>query len=420
MGVVTTRPQRRMLLAATAVATAVVVSTVVGMTPPVVAEGAPGGLAIPGAAQAGPPDWVRPGTRVTLHGSAASIVNATSTYVEDPAGPWVDPATGTHYRRVDQTGDVTSGGAGDGISQLDVLAVDGTDVIVSQSLYAIDRTNGVFIPSGVTGGRLPGATAMGAWVTPQLLANLAPADMGGLLVLRGDFPLDGTSYHAISFVTPTPGAYSSDTYDTQTGVLLAEDTQSPSAPGGSTVGEYLTQTHFVSTRQRSLPGMGAANPAWVAGNQGLSYSGSEEVSNPLAPGTGTLTIPMRVSVKFGTTGPDWATYTQDVELDYQGMAPQHSQTSAATGPNGLYWWDPPTLAGLRTGQVLDEDPVTGERITVGSVGNGPAGPALTITSHMPGIDTGATYDLGTGVLLAYQASIPASGTTWAVQLEALP
>ena len=407
-------------MASLAAATTAVVLMVAATTSLAVAQGAPGGPAIPGASQSGPPDWVGPGTRLTLHGSAASIANATSTYVEDPAGPWVDPATGTHYRRVDQTGDVTSGGAGDGISQLDVLAVDGTDVIVSQSLYAIDRANGVFIPSGVTGGRVPGATGMGGWVTPQLLADLAPADMAGILVLRGDFALDGTTYHAISFVTPTPGAYTSDTYDTQTGVLLAEDTQAPSAPGGSTVGEYLTQTHFVTIRQRSLPGMGATNPAWVAGTQGLTYSGSEGITDPLAPGTGTLTIPMHVRVSFGDRGPDWATYTQDVELDQQGMAPQHSQASAATSATGLYWWDPPTLAGFRAGQVLDEDPVTGERITVDSVGSGPAGPAVTITSHMPGIDTSATYDVGTGVLVAYQANMPVRGTAYELQLDALP
>jgi len=414
-----TRPHRRRFPASSSAVIAAAALLVAVATPPVVAQSAPGGVVIPGAAQSGPPDWVKPGTRLTLHGSAASIVNATSTYVEDPAGPWVD-AAGKHYRRVDQTGDVTSGGAGDGISELDVLALDGTDVIVSQSLYAIDRANGVFIPSGVTGGQLPGSTALGAWVTPQLLANLAPADMGGQLVLRGDFPLDGTTYHAVSFVTPTPGAYTSDTYDTQTGVLLAEDTQAPSAPGSSTVGEYLTQTHFVSIRQRSLPGMGSTNPGWVAGSHGLSYTGSEGVSNPLAPGTGTMTVPMRVRVTFGSTGPDWATYTQDVELDFQGLAPQHSQTSAATSATGLYWWDPATLAGFHAGQVLDEDPVTGQRISVDSVGSGPAGPTTTISSKMPGIETNATYDEATGVLLVFQANMPASGTAYSVQLDALP
>jgi len=416
----TPRARWRQRTAGHALVIAFAVAMAVPAAAPALAQAAPGAAALPGVGSFGPPDWVKPGTRVSFHGSAAAITGDASTYVEDPNGPWQDPATGKHYSLVEPTGATTSGGGGDGISQLDVLAIDGNDVVVSQSSYAIDRINSVFIAPSVSGGREPGAAASGAWVSPTWLAQLDPASLGGLLVLRGDFVLDGTTYHAVSLVRPTPGAYASDTYDTQTGVLLAEDTQTPDTQGGLPGSTLLTQTHYIGTRQRMIPGLGGIDPEWVATTPQLTYSGTEAITNPLVPSAGAMTAPMHVTVTLAPGGRDWETYTQDVEVDLAGVTPQHTQTSGATGTTGIYWWDTATLATLRPGQLIDQDPVTTERVTVDAVGPGPAGQAVTIASHKPGIDTRATYDLATGVLVAFDESLPVAGTTYSLQLDSLP
>ena len=119
-------------------------------------------------------------------------------------------------------------------------------------------------------------------------------------------------------------------------------------------------------------------------------------------------------------GTDWATYAQDVETDFQGLPPQHAQTSGATGTTGIYWWDTAALAGFRVGQLLDQDPVTGEQVTVAAVNAGPAGPAVTIASHKPGIDAQAVYDQATGVLVTFGESLPAAGTVYSLQIESMP
>ena len=258
------------------------------VAPPVLAQTNPNGPTIPGAAGLGPPAWVKPGTRITFHNAAATVGGSPSVFVEDPNGPWQDPSTGKHYSMQESASSDTQGSGGDGVSQVDVVAIEGTDVVLSESGYAIDRLNGVhFIPGGApSGGRLPGGQPGDTWVSPELLAGVVPSNLGGMLLLRGDFVLDGTTYQAVSLVRPDPTNYASYTYDTESGVLLAEDTQTqgtvpgtdPQVPSGDT---FMTVTHLAGICQRDVPGLAGTNPEWVASTAGLTYSGAEAITNPL-------------------------------------------------------------------------------------------------------------------------------------------
>ena len=141
---------RRSVLGVTA-ATAFVLAMLAA--PSALAQTNPNGPALPGAAGLGPPDWVKPGTRISFHNAAATVSGSQSVFVEDPTGPWEDPSTGTHYSLQESSGSAIGGSGGDGVSQVDVVAIEGTDVVLSQSGYAIDRLNGVrFIPGGAPSG----------------------------------------------------------------------------------------------------------------------------------------------------------------------------------------------------------------------------------------------------------------------------
>ena len=188
---------------------------------------------LPTDSQLGPPQWVKPGTRITFYQAAASIAESRFAWVEDPNGTWTDPTTGKHYRRTDESGEGVPTASGDGFTQIDVLAIEGTDVVLSTSLYPIDHLTNQFFLGGSSGAKVRGDAVDGSWINPTELAQLQNAQLGDILVLRGDYVLNGATYHAISFATTTPGAYQSYTYDTQTGLLLSATTNTAGATSNS-------------------------------------------------------------------------------------------------------------------------------------------------------------------------------------------
>ena len=393
---------------------------------PVAAQGAgPGGALDAGALP--PPSWVQPGARVTFYSAAAAVAQSRYQLIEDPEGPWQDPVTGKHYRNTEDTGESMGGASGDGVSQVDVVALDGNDVVLSMALYGIDRANGTLAVLPGAGAKAPGGAVDGLWVAPQILAQLHTGSLGGLLVLRGDYPLNGTTYEAVSIVNPTPGAYSSQTYDTATGVLLASTTDTAGAvspvqlPGqGPAQGaSQLTISRFVSIRQMTTPGIGSAAPAWVSTTPGLSYAGEYRWTNPVDPSSGSFSSPMSAQVTFTESGATWATYGLHTQMNIGGMA-SPSDASGVSSGTGPYWWDPAALAAMRTGQALDTDPVTTMTVAVTGADPGPAGPTVTITSSIPGTSGYATYDVATGALVGQTISVISSGATVQLGLQQMP
>jgi hypothetical protein len=384
------------------------------------------GSTLPDATAYGPPAWVQPGVRLSFYAAGASVAQSRFAWVEDVNGDWQDPATGKRYRRTDETGEGVGGGSGDGVTQIDILAVEGKDVVLASSAYGIDRANNQFAVLPGSGGRVPGGVVDGAWIHPDLLAKLQDARQDGVLVLRGDYPLGGTTYHAISFASTSPGSSQSYTYDTETGLLLSATTSTAGAtspvtapgeapPQGNT---ELTITRFLGTRQLSLPGLGGANPDWVARTPQLRYSGTYDFRNPVDPSSGSLSFPMDLTVDLGVGGRDWATFKVTSQIGMPGSGPSYS--SGATGTTGLYWLDPAALTGLTAGQQLDQDPVTGAVQTVSAIGTGVAGRTVSITTQLPGVTTVADYDAGSGVLAAYEADLASSGATIRLALQNVP
>jgi hypothetical protein len=173
----------------------------------------------------------------------------------------------------------------------------------------------------------------------------------------------------------------------------------------------LTISRFVSVRQRTIPGLGSANPTWVASTHQLQYAGTYHWVNPVDPTSAAFDYPATLTITLKPGGATWAAYGADSVV--QMLAPVPSHSDAVAGGAGPYWFEPQTLAGFQAGQLLDQDPITGERDTVGTVGNG----GVTIVADLPGAHSESTYNASSGVLTEIVLTETAKGSTIDLRLR---
>lgn len=381
----------------------------------------------PEAATLGAPDWVTVGTQVTWYTAGASVAQSRYQWVEDPDGTWQDPATGKKYRRTDESGEGTGSGAGDGWSVMDVVALEGVQVVQGWTLYGIDRLGGTLTVAPIGGAKVPGAVVDSAWMHPTLLARLLADGFSGLQVLHGPYPLDGRTYDALSLVSNGASGYQSWTWDLATGLLLVSSSRqdgafSPfSAPGETApqANSFLGYQQLVGVRQRTTPGIGSTPPDWVLGTGRLSYSGTWTFVNPMDPGGGAMTMPMTSEATFTPGGPTWVNVRFRNTIDMSGYPNTAEGTNLATG-TGSWWWDPAALAAMTRGQVLDEDTLLSARATVEDVLPWQGGDSVIIRTELPGNVFRAQFDVASGVLLGSEIFQAQQGTTMRLGLDALP
>lgn len=372
-----------------------------------------------------PPAFVVPGARLTWYAAGASVANSRFSWVEEPCTPqsWTDRQSGKCYRRTDESGEGQPGASGDGLSQLDIVAVDGPNAVIQGTLYTFFRENNTLLWNPIGGGSFNAINLDGGWVHPAQLAQIAQSGLGGFLVLRGNYRLGMTDYDALGVVSGLgTSSYASYTYDLNSGLLLSANTSSggvtspiraegESAPTGNS---QLTMARFAGYRARNSPGLEAAKPDWVNGTSQLTYQGTYNFINPVDPSSANLTYPVEFSAQLGQGGATWSAFNGRTTVPQLGM--DSTVQGVATG-NGPLWFDPQTLAQLSAGQVLDEDGLTGERISVAFVGQGGNGqPVVAIDSQMPGKFVRSTYELDTGMLLGFDLQQQNAGTTISVQL----
>jgi hypothetical protein len=346
-----------------------------------------------------PPDWVRPGTRLTWYGETASIRTSPYTYVEDPEGDWEDPDTGKRYRQTET--DEMPTAAAHGWTHTDVLAVDGDRVALETTLWPIDLTSDRLSVVPLGGGVFPGVAVDGAWVRADLLAGVESGRTGDLQVLRGAYQLGEAMVDSVAFLSRAEGSYASTVFDASTGALIAT-TGRAQAQGSQVHGPLddpegnvsIVWTRLADLRQRDLPGLGSPLPDWVAPGVTLTYAGSMEYVNAYDPAGFRVSYPVEMTVTVAEVGAGWATYAVRTATSLEGYL-QESAGAGANGAAGGYWYDPAALAGMSAGTVLDDDPTTGVRLAVESAD--PAG-GVTLRTQAPGIAVTGTYDPATGVL----------------------
>lgn len=352
-----------------------------------------------GAPDGAPPDWVRPGTRLTWYGETASIRTSPYTYVEDPEGDWEDPATGKRYRQTET--DEMPTAAARGWTHTDVLAVDGDRVALETTLWPIDLTSDRLSLVPLGGGVFPGGAVDGAWVRADLLAGLASGRTGNLQVLRGAYQLGDETVDSVAFLNRAEGSYASTVFDASNGALIATTGRSQ-AQGSQVHGPFddpqanvsIVWTRLVDLRQRDLLGLGNPLPSWVTPGVTLTYAGTVEYANVYDPSGFRVSYPVEMTVTVDQVGAGWATYGVRTATNLEGYL-QESAGVGAAGTAGGYWYDPAALAGMSAGTVLDDDPATGVRLAVESVD--PAG-GVTLRTQAPGVTVTGTYDPSSGVL----------------------
>ncbi len=366
--------------------------------------------AFPSVAGGGPPDWVTPGLRLSWYGEAASVRTSDYTYVEDEDGDWEDPVTHKRYRRTEE--DEMPTAAGRAYTQSDVIAVDGDDVILGTTMIGIDMESGAPSIIPLWGGRYAGAAVDGAWVRPDLLAEVATGGTTELRVLRGAYDLWGTSVPAVAFMSKGEGSYASTVFDEASGALIASTSRAKGAgspvhgpidlPEGNVL---IAWTRLAAVRQRDLPGLTGALPDWVVPGLVLRYTGSATVTNPFDPSGFSATWAVEASVTIEDTGAAWATYASTTSVDYDSYV-DSSHATGATGAVGQYWYAPDGMAQLSEGDVLDDDPLTGAQLTVERVG----ADAVTLGLEMDGVAVASTYDRASGAMTAMTLQQGASTT----------
>lgn len=290
--------------------------------------------------------------------------------------------------------------AGRAVSQTDVIAVESEDVILSTSLWGIDLSTGQLSLVPLWGGRYPGAAVDGAWARPDLLAQVASGGTPELQVLRGTYWLGETPVEAVRILSRTQGDYASTVFDAGSGLLVASTRRYKAAgspfhgPPDMLEGNVkIMFTRFVDVRERVLPGLGAAVPAWVVPGTQLVYSGQATVTNPFDPYCFSTGWPVEVVVTLDAVGGSWATFKSTTAIDFDGYV-ERSEASGATGSAGLYWYDPASLATMTAGTVLDEDPITGALLSVEWADGG----SVTLLTEVPGVTMRASYEVASGVL----------------------
>jgi hypothetical protein len=241
-----------------------------------------------------------------------------------------------------------------------------------------------------------------------------------MLVLRGDYPIDGKTYKAIMFASKNPGSYLSYVYDTETGLLLSAqtNTQGATTVGGVPGNSELSLTRLAGVRQRNIPGQNGTNPAWVASTTKLSYSGLYNFTNPMDPSSASYTFPTSSNITLARGGRNWATYTAQTTV--QMGTGSTSNSSGVTGTAGTYWMDVSALKAMTVGQVLDTEPATGEKLTVQSISTQQGRNVVNVSDQMAGFDAVLNYDQASGALISYQIKIASSGATYQFQLQQSP
>jgi hypothetical protein len=216
------------------------------------------------------------------------------------------------------------------------------------------------------------------------------------------------------------GTYASTVFDSKSGAQVAY-TGRAKGPGSPVHGPtdnpegnvVVAWARLVGVRQRDVPGIGGALPDWVRRGLTMRYTGTATVHNPFDPSF-RMVDPVEATVTLDDVGPGWATFSSRTSVDYNGYL-DTAQGTGATGAVGQYWYAPDALRQLRAGAVLDEDPVTGARVTVDAVD----GSGVTLRTEMPGVSVVATYDPSSGAMTAMTIEQSGSYTTTEVRLASI-
>lgn len=348
---------------------------------------------IPKLEQLQNPDWVKVGTRMSYYSATADVPEGYEKFILDEEGDWVGVKSGKHYRREE-----IFGAAGHGVTQIDVLSVEGGVSALKVNSWLYSSFTGPLVP--IKQGAYIGLAAGGDWyINPQALANLQERRGGGVTILRMPYTIDDVTYNAIRIQQESDTASFAHIYDLQDGKLLATFNSVASVDKKSTVFAYAT---LIGVRQMDLPWLGQDLPEWIREGTVMRYEGAKAFEAKLAG----YNFPTAVSLDMSITdtGRRYYTYTKTGSMSASGFPDQYGQEEQIGGigePGGLAL-PPDALAMLQTGQVIDTDDVTGITVEVKDVGRDADGRSIVVLFASNQIYSAeVTYDRDTGMMIGF-------------------
>jgi hypothetical protein len=326
------------------------------------------------------PRWLRTGTRVTYHVQSAS-------FIQDPDSP--DPSGG-------------------GYLQYDLVAFDRKEVVSSSKFYLVNVLNGVVTPSTVAPSYgIPGLGDF--WISPVVLTHAEDAASPNLAVVRMPTVVGDQEYSAVRFQYQDGDAEYVWMFDQESGLLLFhryaigdplyEDSQAG-------------QLTLLQRRRLSIPWRRDIKPDWVRTGVNLEYEG---VYGTVPPASPRVDLPYGLTARITRAQRRWSEY--EVTDYLYGVV--NTRGSRVSGTAQLFdaLWLPVSAAGrIRTGQVLDTDPVTGARIVVESKD------AATVVLAEIGdaYRTALNYDAVDGRLLGISSQTQVGLATTLIDVQVVP
>ncbi len=346
-----------------------------------------------------PPDWVVPGARITQYG--ASVQGSKEVKPEQVSG-----AGGTSY------------------VQYDIVAVTEIGVVLESRIYFEPRPGAAPELTNVNTALVDHATGGGLWMRPADIANTPntePNDpnTADATVERGVYQIDDDSYDAIFFITKAGNTTQRRIYDVRTGIQLyqsdlTEDTQNRSH----------AYSEYQGYRVAELPWIGGEFTQQMQGFTKLDYGGAMVMIAEQVPGLDRLPdlrIDVDIELAFAATSPVLIGANITMDIDMPQGPNQTSERREMLSPSqrlGLYI-PPDVLSRLERGQVLDEDPAIGYRITVTDVFQVQGVTLVEITEQGRGRGyySRATYDASVGLQVDSEWYQPEMGRRVESQLQ---
>jgi hypothetical protein len=302
-----------------------------------------------------------------------------------------------------------TGQAGNGINQLDVVAIENGQAAILNEAYAPGAgVQGYVSAAGVQGALRPlvetaSVATVGCgdfWCSPSVLQTIpVMADNNGLTVQRLPFTSsDGKTYQAIRFDFIDNDLQIALVYDLDTGILLYHtfDYSSVSATGPNQVptsGSRNAQYEFLNLRQVQLPWKDGNMPSWLAVGQSMSYQGQMSIQ---VQGASPMITPMSLQMSV------LAAHNRFADLKLETYDQSTGSTSASRVVRGVAelmgnWIPQEALAALNPG-VIDTDPYTGMKVSL--IQNSDNGVVFEKTNQMDFREL-YTYDLSGKLVQAY-------------------
>lgn len=315
------------------------------------------------------PDIVKPGLRLTYYLMTGSLSGSVNGFVLDEEGDWVDRRTGRHYSQE------RKGGGSHGLIQPTVVGLTGGMAALSQPFYlwngddttSVYRTNLDDLVTADSGGDLwmhPRKQAQMMQTYPWGAQNAPGGTMARSVAWRDD---GGQAYQATQVVILGEASKTSYVFDQASGLLLylsrltrnPPDIRDPNQVLPDSV-SYATFLRFRGARQLATPWLGRPIPASLRGARLLSYRGSYMLQ-----GQGIAPTPMAIqaSLQLARSGADWLLLGGRTQQQGVGLPTDFKSVDGMGGLHPLAI-PPEVLAGLKTGQIIDRDPLTGFSLSV--------------------------------------------------------